>query len=201
MAGHAKAGLETGLGQERNAYGRGRARRELGERFLYCEGEVPLLFTENETNNERIFGTPNAGRYVKDGINNYVVDGKQDAVNPEQTGTKASAHYQLTVGAGKTATIRLRLSDLAPAAMGDPFGEQFAQIMQIRQREADEFYRAITPGRLSEDEARVMRQALAGMLWTKQYFGFDVDKWLEEHGADPMQPATGKCGTANGSTW
>ena len=112
---------------------------ELGERYLYCEGDVPLLFTENETNNERIFGTPNASPYVKDGINNYVVDGKQDAVNPENTGTKAAAHYQVNVGAGKTATIRLRLSDLAPAAMGDPF-KSFAEIMQARQREADEFY-------------------------------------------------------------
>ena len=73
--------------------------------------------------------------------------------------------------------------------MGEPFGNQFGEIMQTRRREADEFYRAITPGRLSEDAARVMRQALAGMLWTKQYFGFDVNKWLEEHGADPMLPA------------
>ena len=160
----------------------------LGDRFLYCETEVPLLFTENETNNERIFGTPNAGRYVKDGIHNYLIGGKQDAVNPEHTGTKVSAHHQLTVGAGKTVTIWLRLSDVAPAAMGEAFGDQFGQIMQLRRREADEFYRAITPSRLGADEARVMRQALAGMLWTKQYFGFELDKWLEEHGADPMLP-------------
>jgi hypothetical protein len=161
---------------------------DLGRRFLYCEKDVPLLFTENETNNERIFGTPNTGRYVKDGINNYLIAGKQDAVNPEDTGTKVSAHHQLTVGAGKTSTIWLRLSDQSPEAMGDPFGSQFAQIVQSRRREADEFYRAITPSRVSKDEARVLRQALAGMLWTKQYFGFDVDKWLDEHGADPMQP-------------
>ena len=160
---------------------------DLGERYLYCEGDVPLLFTENETNNERIFGTANAGRYVKDGINNYVVQGNQNAVNPEKTGTKSSAHYQLKVGAGKTATIRLRLSDAAPATMGDPF-KNFAEIMQSRQREADEFYKSITPARISADEALVMRQALAGMLWSKQYFFFDVDKWLEEHGVDPMKP-------------
>jgi hypothetical protein len=158
----------------------------LGERYLYCERDVPLLFTENETNNERIFGTPNASRYVKDGINNYVVNGKRDAVNPEHVGTKAAAQYQLSVGAGETATIRLRLGDSAPAAMGDPF-KGFAQIMQARQREADEFYRELIPQNVSKDEALVMRQALAGMLWTKQYFGFDVDKWLEEHGAGPMQ--------------
>src|SRR5207248_1089111 len=102
-----------------------------GERYLYCERDVPLLFTENETNNERIFGTPNASRYVKDGINNYVVNGDQNSVNAEKAGTKSAAHYQVNVGAGKTATIHLRLSDLAPAAMGDAF-KSFAEIMQTR---------------------------------------------------------------------
>jgi len=159
---------------------------QLGDRYLYCEGDIPLLFTENETNNERIFGTPNAGPYVKDGINNYVVHGKQDAVNPKQVGTKTAAHYRVDIGAGQTATIRLRLSDQAPAAMDSPF-KTFTEIMQARKREADEFYRAITPERVGEDEALVMRQALAGMLWSKQYFGFDLDKWLEEHGVDPLR--------------
>jgi hypothetical protein len=160
---------------------------KLGERYLYCEGDVQLLFTENETNNKRIFGTDNAFPYVKDGINNYVVQGSHDAVNPEKTGTKCAAHYHLNLGAGKTATICLRLCDLAPGAIGDPF-ENFTQIMQTRQREADEFYESITPKRVSKDEALVMRQALAGMLWSKQYFYFDVDKWLTEHGQDPMKP-------------
>jgi Glycosyl hydrolase family 63 C-terminal domain len=159
---------------------------QLGERYLYCEGEVPLLFTENDTNNERIFGTPNASPYVKDGINNYVVNGIHNSVNPEKTGTKSAAHYRLSVRAGETGTIRLRLSDLALAAIGDPF-KSFTEIMQTRQREADEFYKSITAERVSEDEALVMRQALAGMLWSKQYFKYDVDKWLAEHGADPMQ--------------
>src|SRR5271163_847484 len=160
---------------------------ELGERYLYCEGDVPLLFTENETNNKRLFGTDNASPYVKDGINNYVVQGEHTAVNPSKSGTKTSAHYQVEVGAGRTATIRLRLSDLAPASLDDPFKE-FAEIKQTRQAEADEFYRAITPERVSKDEALVMRQALAGMLWSKQYFFFDVDKWLTEHDDDPMKP-------------
>jgi hypothetical protein len=159
---------------------------DLGERYLYCEGDVPLLFTENETNNERIFGTANASPYVKDGINNFVVNGNQNAVNPEKTGTKSAAHYQLQVGTGQTATIRLRLSEAAPATIGNPFRD-FAEIMQARQHEADEFYKSITPARVSEDEALVMRQALAGMLWSKQYFFFDVDKWLDEHGFDPMK--------------
>ena len=160
---------------------------EYGEHYLYCEGDAPLLFTENETNNARIFGTANASPYVKDGINNYVVNGTQDFVNPEKTGTKSAAHYQLQVGAGQTATIRLRLSDAAPAAMGDPF-EDFSKIMQARQSEADEFYKSITPTSVSADEALVMRQALAGMLWSKQFFFFDINKWLTEHGEDPMKP-------------
>jgi len=159
---------------------------DLGERYLYCEGDVPLLFTENETNNERLFGTANATRYVKDGINNYVVQGDRNAVNPEKTGTKSAAHYQLKVGPGQTATIRLRLSDLPPAAMDDPF-KSFAEIMQTRRREADDFYKYITPEGVSADQALVMRQALAGMLWSKQYFFLDVDKWLEEHGIDPLK--------------
>ncbi len=158
----------------------------LGKRYLYCEGNVPLLFTDNETNNERIFGTSNTNRYVKDGINNCVVNGRTDAVNPEQMGTKAAAHYTIRVGPGDTATIRLRLSDLAPGTLQDPF-KSFNGVMQSRQREADEFYRAITPDRVSKDEALVMRQALAGMLWSKQYFGFEVDKWLAEHGVNPMR--------------
>jgi hypothetical protein len=160
---------------------------ELGKRYLFCEGDVPLLFTENETNNERIFGTPNASRYVKDGINNYVVNGDRGSINPEKTGTKSSAHYELNVGAGKTATVRLRLCDTAPNVNSDPF-KGFGETMQARQREADQFYKSITPSGANEDQARVMRQALAGMLWSKQFFFFDVEKWLQEHGDDPMRP-------------
>jgi hypothetical protein len=160
---------------------------QLGEHYLYCEGDVPLLFTENETNNERIFGTRNIGPYVKDGINNYLVNGKQDAINPERKGTKAVAHYQLTVGAGETSVIRMRLGVSEPAALSDAF-ENFNQVMHARRAQADEFYRAITPASATEDEARIMRQALAGMLWSKQFFGFDVDKWLKEHGVDPLLP-------------
>ena len=159
---------------------------DLGPRYLYCEGNVPLLFTENETNNQLLFGAPNASRYVKDGIDNYVVRGNHEAVNPNGTGTKCAAHYQFKVPSGKAATARLRLSNLAPASIGDPF-KDLASILQTRQREADEFYRSITPAMVSQDEALVMRQALAGMLWSKQFFFFDLDKWLDEHGADPMK--------------
>src|SRR5208283_5923449 len=128
------------------------------------------------------------------------VNGNRESVNPGKTGTKSAAHYQVNVGAGKTATVRLRLSDAAPAAMGDPF-KGFAEIMETRQREADEFYKSITPERVTEDAARVMRQALAGMLWSKQYFFYDVDKWLTEHGEDPMKPGSRSGRISNGSTW
>ena len=169
----------------------------LGECYLYCDKEVPLLFTDNETNNERIFGTPNTNPYLKDGINNYVVNARPDTVNPQKTGTKVAVHYTISVGAGETATIRLRLSDLTPTGVQDPF-KSFNEVMQSRQSEADEFYQAITPERVSKDEARVMRQALAGMLWSKQYFGLEVDTWLAEHGLDPINP--GRTPTRN-SEW
>jgi hypothetical protein len=159
----------------------------IGDYFLYCEGSPPLLFTENETNNERLFGTANPTPYVKDGINDRIVADRQSAVNPNNTGTKAAAHYQLCVGAGATAVVRVRLGDVAPGA-GQPFGTGFAQILETRRREADEFYRSITPGGVDEDAANVMRQALAGMLWSKQYYFYDVNKWLQEHHVDPRQP-------------
>jgi hypothetical protein len=158
----------------------------LGNYFMYCGGNPRLLFTENETNNKRIFGTANPTPYVKDGINDFVVAGTQEAVNPNQTGTKASAHYQLGVSAGETAVIKLRLSN---AKLRDPFS-QFDQIVEERRREADAFYQAITPAGVGHDAANVMRQALAGMLWSKQYFFLDADKWLEEHGFDAMRPTT-----------
>jgi len=169
----------------------------LGTYFLHCEGTAHLLFTENETNNERLFGTANPTPYVKDGINDFVVANRQNAVNPNNTGTKAAAHYQLRVGARATAVIRLRLTNVA-AGSEEPFGRRFAQIVEARRREADDFYRAITPPGVAEDAANVMRQALAGMLWSKQFFFYDVDKWLEEHRADPLLAETG---TARNREW
>ena len=159
---------------------------ELGGYFLYCDGNPSLLFTENDTNSERLFGTANPTPYVKDGINEYIVARKQQAVNPNRTGTKGAAHYQVNVGAGGSSVIRLRLTG---AVQATPFGSEFDQILEARRREADEFYRAITPAGIGEDAANVMRQALAGMLWSKQYFFFDLDKWLHEHGIDPLRPS------------
>jgi hypothetical protein len=158
----------------------------LGEFVLFCEGEVPLLFTQNETNNERIFGQKNECPYVKDGIDSYVVHGNQGAVDPEKRGTKVAAHYQVGVGAGQTQVIRLRLSKSPPDQGAHAFGKQFDEVFADRLREADEFYRSVTPTSVSEDAARVMRQALAGMLWTKQFFFFDGDNWLDEHHSNPV---------------
>jgi hypothetical protein len=156
---------------------------ELGTYYLHCEGGPPLLFTENETNNRRLFDSANATAYVKDGINDFITAGRQDAVNPQQLGTKAAAHYQVAVGAGQTAVVRLRLTNAPPESTGNPF-DGFADILAARQREADAFYRRLTPPGVSADAANVMRQALAGMLWSKQYYYFDVGKWLQEHGVD-----------------
>jgi hypothetical protein len=158
---------------------------ELGERWLHVEGDVPLLFTENETNNRRLFGTANAAPYVKDGIHECVVHGRAGAVNPEPVGTKVAAHHVVEVAAGEATVLRLRLTDAAPGTATHPFA-RFDETIETRQAEADEFYRSITPKRATAEEASVMRQALAGMLWTKQYYFFDGDRWLEEHGVDPF---------------
>ena len=158
----------------------------LGEFILSCAGEVPLLFTENETNHERLFGQPNESPYVKDGINDTVVDGRQAAVNPGRQGTKVAAHYRAVIDAGRTQVIRLRLAASGQSAQDETFGEGFDQLFAERLREADEFYQSVTPPSVSADAANVMRQALAGMLWSKQFFFFDGDNWLDEHNSNPL---------------
>ena len=155
---------------------------ELGERTLQCEGSPELLFTENETNAKRLWGGSNSSTYVKDAFHEYVIAGAKEAVNPEKVGTKAAAHYRLEVPAGGSRVVRLRLSK-APVA--DAFSN-FDKIFAARITEADEFYDRVTPRNLSEDERRVHRQALAGMLWSKQFYYFDLDKWLDEHEAHPL---------------
>jgi mannosylglycerate hydrolase MGH1-like protein len=158
----------------------------LGKYTLSCEGDVPLLFTENETNHERLFGQRNESPHVKDGINDCVVQGKQAAVNPDKKGTKVAAHYQINVGAGQSKVIRLRLSNSSLEQRGKPFGKQFDEVFADRLREADEFYKSVTPPSVGEDQAKVMRQAIAGMLWSKQFFFFDGDNWLDEHHSNPL---------------
>jgi hypothetical protein len=152
---------------------------ELGEYRLYCADAPELLFTENETNSERVFGTPNASPYVKDGIENYILRGIRGAVNPLQTGTKASAHYLVTIGGGSSVSIDLRLCK-ADATGTPPAPADGGSTIEIRKRDADEFYDAVIPPAAPEDDRLIMRQALASMLWTKQYYHFDLDEWLEE---------------------
>jgi hypothetical protein len=159
----------------------------LGARWLYCEGKPDLLFTENDTNAERLWGLPNPTPYVKDSINDYVVAGKRDAINPEQHGTKAAAHYRLTLGPGQSVVTRLRLCN-TPLPAG-PFGADFEIVFARRLREADEFYDTVIPRRLSDDGKRVMRQALAGLLWSKQFYHYYVRRWLEGDPACPPPPA------------
>ncbi len=158
---------------------------DLGVRYLYGEGSVPILFTENETNQERIFGRPNKSSYVKDGINDYLVHGCADKVNPNKVGTKASPCYLLEIPGRESRVIQLRLTTLAPDALGggNAFGTSFDQVMDTRRKEADEFYASITPDSVDEDRVRVMRQALAGMLWSKQFYSYNVDRWVSERSA------------------
>ncbi len=158
----------------------------LGERYLACEGNVPLLFTENETNMQRIFGVANHSPYVKDSIDNYIVQGQKEAVNPEQKGTKVAANCRLTLMPGECKIIKLRLSEKAPQGTGNPLGD-FDDVLEKRHKEADLFYNTVIPSSLSAEQANVMRQALAGMLWSKQFYHYDVDKWLDERGSDPFK--------------
>ncbi len=157
-----------------------------GARSLWCEGAPPLLFTENETNVERLFGGQNASPYVKDGINDCIVEGRKDAVNPSQIGSKASAHYVCALPAGGEQTIRLRFTDRhEPPA---PFGEEFDRTFSQREREADEFYANLAPEGLTEDARSVQRQAFAGLLWSKQFYHYDVSRWLRGDPAGPEPP-------------
>ena len=163
-----------------------------GQRRLFCEGEPELLFTDNETNTFRLYGHANGTRYAKDGINDYVVHGRTDAVNPDRNGTKAAARYQLTVPAGETVTVRLRLNDTRDAskALGKGFDPTFAQ----RRTEADEFYDMLVPNDISDDARRVMRQSFGGLLWSKQYYHYVVRDWLEGDPAQPPPPGARKSG-------
>jgi len=162
-----------------------------GRRWLYCNGlygknAPPLLFTENETNCVSLWGTPNPCMFVKDGIGEYVVRGSPNTVNPDGCGTKAAAHYALTIEAGKSAVAELRLTD-TPST--DPFGAGFQQTFVKRMDDANDFYATVTPRELSIDARAVMRQAFAGLLWSKQYYHYVVRDWLAGDPALPAPPA------------
>jgi Mannosylglycerate hydrolase MGH1-like glycoside hydrolase domain/Glycosyl hydrolase family 63 C-terminal domain len=158
-----------------------------GSRWLYCEGGPNLLFTENDTNNRRIFNYENSSPHVKDGINDFVVHGVKTAVNPNDYGTKVAAHYVSTIPAGETMTVRLRLSPAAPSnvqILNGTFDQQIAQ----RRSEADEFYRSVVPDGMVADRQNIMRQALAGLLWSKQFYHYDLNRWLKGDPAGPEPP-------------
>jgi Mannosylglycerate hydrolase MGH1-like glycoside hydrolase domain len=158
----------------------------LGRYHLAAEGSPELLFVENETNVSRIFGVSGSRLFPKDGINDYVVHGRADAVNPTREGTKAAAHYRLTVGSGETATLKLRLR--AGESGPGPFGRDFERTMATRLSEADEFYNLVIPRTLSAEARSVMRQALGGMLWSKQFYHYDVKRWLVGDATQPPPP-------------
>jgi len=168
--------------------------RHLGERWWYVEAKGVagqggrLLFTENETNSQRLSGSPNATPYVKDGIDGAVVHELSDRVNPEQVGTKVAAHFQTIVAPGEAFTVRVRFAD---APHDDAFGD-FDSAFQQRIAEADEFYAAIQRPGLSKDEQRVQRQALAGLMWSKQFYHYSVELWLEGDPAQPPPPESRK---------
>jgi len=162
-----------------------------GARWLSCQGSPELLFTNNESNNRALWGSPNVSPFVKDGIAECVLHGNRDAVNPESRGTKCAAHYALSLGPGEQVVLRLRLRD---SASGDVFGAEFDQIFAGRIREADEFYAAVAPKSLSEDARNVMRQAFAGMLWSKQYYLYVVRDWLKGDPGLPAPPGERKLG-------
>jgi hypothetical protein len=169
---------------------------ELGEWLLSADASAQLLFCENETNNQRLFGTPNASPYVKDGINDLLVAGRPDAVNPERTGTKVAVHHVLEIAGGASTSVRVRLSSAA-ASSAKPLGPRFDRVLDARRSEADEFYATVIPPSLPADEAMVMRQALAGLLWGKQYYGYDVHRWLREHGVNPWDPGAATSSVRN----
>jgi hypothetical protein len=163
---------------------------DLGEYWLHCDGSPELLFTENETNAQRLWGGPNTSAYVKDAFHAYIISGNGAAVNPAHIGTKAAAHYALQVPARESQTVRLRLTTTPARATFDGFEVVFKKLIG----DADEFYDRIIPQSLNEDQRLIHRQALAGMLWTKQFYYYDVDKWLIEHKRNPLGDSNGRGG-------
>ncbi|MEN3333285.1 MAG: hypothetical protein V7641_2650 [Blastocatellia bacterium] len=164
--------------------------KSYSHRWLFCQGAPELLFTENETNTRRLYNQDNGSQFFKDGINDYVVQGKQDAVNSRLNGTKSAAHYPLSIAPGETQVVKLRLTDLKiPPTNGDPCGSGFDKVFAERQREADEFYATVIPDHVSDDSQRVMRQSLAGLLWSKQFYYYDVRNWLKGDPGSPPPPA------------
>jgi hypothetical protein len=163
--------------------------RVLGKRWLYCEGSPEFLFTENETNLKRIFGTENRCPSVKDGINDYVIHGREDAIASTPMGTKAAAHYKLEIPAAATVAVRLRLTDIDFSGVTGAAFDGLDRLFLTRRSEADEFYRTVVPQDLSLDAQNVMRQSFAGMLWSKQFYHYELKRWLDGDPGNPAPPA------------
>jgi Glycosyl hydrolase family 63 C-terminal domain len=159
---------------------------QLGMRWLHCEASPELLFTENETNYQRLYGVSNARPYVKDSVDSYIVHGLKRAVNPEHKGTKVAAHYDLRIASGETLVVRLRLAD-SDFPKRNAF-DSFDRIVTQRRQEADQFYATLIPQDLSDDSQAVMRQAFAGMLWSKQFYHYVVKPWIEGDAGHPPPP-------------
>jgi hypothetical protein len=171
-----------------------------GHRWLFCEGVPELLFTENETNTRRLYGHDSGSEFAKDGINDYLVGGNRNAINPSCSGTKAAAHYLMTLAPGETRVVKLRLTDQGiPPTGGDPCDHSFDKIFADREREADEFYATVIPQDLSDDARNVMRQSLGGLLWSKQFYYYDVRSWLEGDAVGPKPPEARQ--TGRNSEW
>ena len=169
---------------------------DLNKRWLYCSQQPELLFTENNTNHQRLTRGRNDSPYVKDAFHKYVVEGKAGAVNPHKIGTKFAAYYTLELAPGESTGIQLRLGDRPDIT---PFGKAFNDTFQVRQQEADEFYQRVSPYPKSPELQNIERQAFAGMLWNKQYYHYIVDAWLEGDPAQPKPPKARKNGT--NSNW
>ena len=155
--------------------------QKYGDRYFFCDSNPALLFTENETNYDLIYGTANPSPYVKDSFHQFIIHKNQEAVNPSQIGTKAAPWYHLEIGAGETVSIKLRFCD---QYINNPFSEEFENVLKQRQQEADKFYESITPN-LDPDSRNIQRQAFVGLLWTKQFYCYDVKTWLKGDKAEP----------------
>jgi len=159
-----------------------------GTRYLYCENKPSVLFTENETNNRKLYNAPGA-TFCKDGINDLVVHRRSDAVNPANVGTKAAPGYRLNLAPGETVTLKLRLTDRLWQAGKDPLDSEFDSLFVTRKFEADEFYARVIPQELSPDADNVIRQAFGGLLWSKQFYHYVQREWLEGDAGEPPPPA------------
>ncbi len=172
---------------------------QYGKHYLMCGGEPKLLFTENETNNEKIFGQPNRAPFVKDAFHRHLIQGEKHATNSDLTGTKCAAHYQARIPAGGQTELRLRLTNQMPHP--ELLAENFDQVMNDRFTEAEEFYRGRLPADASNDLRNVQRQAFAGMLWSKQYYHYDIRLWLDGDPNTPPPPASRKGPNARNVEW